>query len=55
MTETEMRAQAMINALSAQRQQALDQCVYLAADLAVANAKIAELEKLIPPKPEDAA
>ncbi len=42
--EENIRAQAMVNALSAQRQQAADQAVMLAADLAVANARIAELE-----------
>ena len=42
----------MINALSQQRAQMADQAVMLAADLAVANARIAELEaKQAPEQP----
>jgi hypothetical protein len=55
MTETEMRAQAMINGLVAQRNQAMDQCVNLAADLALAKARIGELEKAAATKSKKAA
>ena len=43
-TEMEVRAQSMITNLGAQRLEAMDRCVYLGADLAVAQAKIIELE-----------
>ena len=38
-------AQAMLNAAIAQRNQAMDQCIQLAAALQLANDRIAELEK----------
>ncbi len=39
------QAQAMLNAAIAQRNQAMDQCIQLAAALQLANDRIAELEK----------
>jgi len=39
------QAQAMLNAAIAQRNQAMDQCVQMAAALQLANDRIAELEK----------
>jgi len=39
------QAQAMLNAAIAQRNQAMDQCVQMAAALQLANVMIAELEK----------
>jgi len=39
------QAQAMLNAAIAQRNQAMDQCVQMAAALQMANDRIAELEK----------
>ena len=43
--QDQKQAQAMLNAVIAQRNQAMDQCVQLAAALQMANEKIAELEK----------
>ena len=46
MTDTDKsKAQAMLNAAIAQRNQAMDQSIQLAAALQLANDKIAELEK----------
>ena len=42
--EVQIRAQSMINSLAAQRLEALDRCVHLAAELDLAKARIAELE-----------
>lgn len=42
--EITIRAQSMINSLGAQRLEAMDRCVFLAADLAVALEKIREME-----------
>jgi len=39
------QAQAMLNAAIAQRNQAMDQCIQLAAALQMANDRIVELEK----------
>ena len=39
------QAQAMLNASIAQRNQAMDQCIQLAAALQLANDKLAELDK----------
>jgi len=39
------QAQAMLNAAIAQRNQAMDQCIQLAAALQLANDKLAELDK----------
>jgi len=39
------QAQAMLNAAIAQKNQAMDQCVQMAAALQLANDRIAELEK----------
>ena len=39
------QAQAMLNASIAQRNQAMDQCIQLAAALQLANDRVAELEK----------
>lgn len=56
-TEMEIRAQAMINALGQQRLESADRVVFLAADLAVAQAKIMALQNEIAaqkPEPESA-
>ena len=46
MTDTDQKqAQAMLNAAIAQRNQAMDQCIQMAAALQLANDRIAELEK----------
>ena len=46
MTDTDKsQAQAMLNAAIGQRNQAMDQCIQLAAALQLANDRIAELEK----------
>ena len=46
MTDTDKsQAQAMLNAAIAQRNQAMDQAIQLAAALQMANDRIAELEK----------
>ena len=46
MTDTDKsQAQAMLNAAIAQRNQAMDQSIQLAAALQMANDRIAELEK----------
>lgn len=56
-TETEIRAQSMINSLGSQRLEAFDRCVYVAAELAIAEAKIIELQNelsiLKPKEPAD--
>ena len=39
------QAQAMLNAAIAQRNQAMDQCIQLAAALQMANDRIAELDR----------
>ena len=45
--QDQKQAQAMLNAAIAQRNQAMDQAIQLAAALQMANDKIAELEKPI--------
>ncbi len=49
MTENEIRAQAMINELAFQRLNAMDRCATLQGELAIAQARIKELEN---PRPE---
>ena len=43
--QDQKQAQAMLNAAIAQRNQAMDQCIQLAAALQMANDRIAELDK----------
>ena len=53
-TELEIRAQSMIQTLKAQSHDGLHGCVQLQADLAVANAKIVELENELEAKKDGA-
>ena len=53
-TELEIRAQSMIQTLKAQSHDGLQGCVQLQADLAVANAKIVELENELEAKKDGA-
>jgi hypothetical protein len=45
MNEVEQRANAMLQEMATQRNSALDRCATMAAEMAVLQAKIAELEK----------
>lgn len=50
MNAFELRGNAMLKELTTQRNSALDRCVLLAADLAVAETRIKELESNISPE-----
>lgn len=49
-TELEIRAQAMINQLGAQRLQAMDQSIYFAAEIEVLKAQIIDLQNQLASK-----
>jgi hypothetical protein len=49
-TELEIRAQAMINQLGAQRLQAMDQSVFFSAEIEVLKAQIVELQNQLASK-----
>lgn len=50
MSNLELRGNAMLAEITAQRNMALDRCAVIAADLAQAEAKIKELEALVTPE-----